>query len=142
EGYEPFLQDIPLPTPNAHRDVRATLVRARANAYAMLQVSTTPAGAHAVVDGREVPGTTPLMVPELQPDVEHTVLVRQPDYEEETFTFVGHRGVVENRAFVLRERPLGPGEAFLRIVTEPPGAHVRVGDREFTSGSPYRVRVP
>ena len=49
--------------------------------------------------------------------------------------------VAENVALPLRERPLGPTEAFLTLTTEPGSARVRVGDRELPGASPYRVRV-
>jgi hypothetical protein len=69
------------------------------------------------------------------------VVVRHPEMVDETFTFVAAAGRVETRALPLRERPLGPTEAFLTLTTEPGSARVRVGDRELPGASPYRVRV-
>ncbi len=107
----------------------------------MLEVNTAPSGARVIVDGREVQGATPLTVPELSPGVEHTVIVREPDHIDETFTFVGAAGRVESRSLTLRERPLGPDEAWVEVVTEPANARVHIGDRDYTAGSPYRIRT-
>lgn len=141
EGYAPFTQQVALPQRNARVTVHARLERARAESYAVLEVSTTPRGATVLVDGRQVPGTTPLTVPELAPGVEHTVLVRHPDTLDETFTFVAEAGQIERRSVVLRERPLAPDEAWVNVTTEPANVILRVGDRVITTGSPFRVRV-
>jgi len=141
EGYEPFTQEVALDAPNARRSVEATLARARAHAFTVLEVRTTPPGARVMVDGRDVQGASPLTVPELQPGVEHTVLVRHPEYIDENFTFVGEAGRVELRNLALRDRPLGPDEGFVSATVDPPEARVRVGDREYNTGSPYRIRV-
>ena len=141
EGYEPFTADVQLEAPRARRDVVATLARLRAASFTVLEVSTTPPGARVLVDGREAQGATPLTVPELAPGVEHTVVVREPDHVDETFTFVGAAGRVEARALTLRERPLGPAESWLEVTTEPPAARLRINDREYAGGSPYRIRL-
>ncbi len=141
EGYAPFTQDIRLPNANASATVNATLERARANSYAVLEVNTTPRGAQVTVDGRQIEGTTPLNVSELAPGVEHTVIVRHPDAIEETFTFVRGPGEIEQRTLTLRERPLSPDEAWLNATVEPGNALMRIGDRTINTGSPYRVRV-
>jgi serine/threonine-protein kinase len=141
EGYDPATQEVALPTPRAHQTITAALRRTQASSFAVLQVGTTPPGAQVIVDGREVPGRTPLAVAELTPQVEHTVLLRLEDYSDERLTFNAEAGAVEQRAVVLRERPLSPGEAFLDLTTDPPDAHLRVGDRDYTGGSPYHVRV-
>jgi len=141
EGYDPYLQEVRLPVRNARTSVQGLLVRARASSYVVLEVSTTPRGANVFVDGRQVPGTTPVTVPELAPGVEHVVLVRHPETIDETFRFVGQAGNVERRPLALRERPLGPDEAFVNLTTEPPNARVRIADREVTTGSPFHIRV-
>jgi serine/threonine-protein kinase len=141
EGYAPFTQEVALATRNARATVTAQLERARADSYAVLEVSTTPRGAAVLVDGRQVPGVTPLTVPELAPGVEHTVLVRHPDTLDETFTFVGQAGQIERRPLVLRERPLAADEAWVDVTTEPSAVLLRVGEREITTGSPFHVRV-
>ncbi len=141
EGYEPFTDEALLASAHTSRTIEATLVRARAAGFAVLEVTTTPPGARVLVDGREAQGTTPLTVPELAPSVEHTVVVRSPDHRDETFTFTGTAGRVETRAITLQERPLAPGEAWLELTTEPTTARVHVGDRDYSTGSPYRIRV-
>ncbi len=141
DGYAPFAQEVRFPAANARSTIEATLERARANSYAMLEVNTTPRGAQVSVDGRTVPGTTPLSVPELAPGVEHTVVVRHPDSNDETFTFVRPPGEVERRTLTLRERPLAADEAWLNVAVEPANALMRVGDRTISTGSPYHVRV-
>ncbi len=141
EGYAPYTEEVALPTRGATGRVSARLERARAEAVAVLEVNTTPPGATVLVDGRPAPGVTPMTVPGLAPGVEHTVVVRHPEMVDETFTFVGAAGRVETRSLPLRERPLGPDEAFLTLSTEPSTARVRVGDRELSGASPHRVRV-
>jgi serine/threonine-protein kinase len=142
EGYDPATQEVPLSAPGAHQTITAALRRTQASSFAVLQVGTTPPGAQVIVDGREVPGRTPLAVTELAPQVEHTVLLRLEDYSDERLTFSAEAGAVEQRAVVLRERPLSAGEAFVDLTTEPPDAHLRVGERDYTGGSPFHVRVP
>jgi serine/threonine-protein kinase len=141
EGYDPFTQTIPLPRQHMTVHVRATLERARANSFAVLEVSTIPRGAQVIVDGRLIDGVTPLSVPELAPGVEHTVIVRHPDTVEETFTFVKGPGEIERRTLTLRERPLAPDEAWINATVEPSNAIMRVGDRTINTGSPFHVRV-
>jgi hypothetical protein len=141
EGYDPVTQDVALPQHFARTSVQGVLTRARASSYAVLEVTTTPRGATVLVDGRPIQGTTPLTVPQLEPGVEHTVLVRHPDTLDESFTFVGRAGQVERRPLALRERPLAPDEAWINVVTEPADAALHVGDRVVNTGSPFRVRV-
>jgi len=141
EGYAPFTQEVRLASRNATMTVNATLERARANSFAVLEVNTTPRGAQVIVDGRAIEGTTPLSVSALAPGVEHTVIVRHPDAVEETFTFVKAPGEVEQRTLTLRERPLAPDEAWVNVNVEPSNALMRLGDRTVNTGSPYRVRV-
>jgi serine/threonine-protein kinase len=141
EGYEPSMHDVSLATAQARGEVNATLQRARASALAVLELRTTPPGAQVVIDGRAVQGSTPLTVPGLQPGVEHTVLIRSADYLDETLQFSGAAGQVETRTLTLRERPLGADEAWLTLTTDPPSAMVRLGEREYTGTSPYRMRV-
>jgi hypothetical protein len=141
EGYAPFTQQVPLATRDARATVTGQLERARAESYAVLEVSTTPRGAAVLVDGRQIAGTTPLTVPELAPGVEHTVLVRHPDTVDETFAFVGEAGQVERRTLTLHERPLAPDEAWVNVTTEPAGVVLHIGERVIDTGSPFRVRV-
>ncbi len=141
EGYDAFAMTVALGSAHTRQEVNATLARARATSFAVLELSTTPPGARVLVDGREAQGVTPLTMPELTAGVEHTVIVREPDHVDETFTFVGSAGRVETRALTLRERPLGPDEAWLLLETEPANARVHVGDRDYTTGSPYRLRL-
>ncbi len=141
DGYAPFTQDVRLPAQNTSVTINATLERARANSFAVLEVNTTPRGAQVVVDGRQIEGTTPLNVSELAPGVEHTVIVRHPDAVEETFTFVKGPGEIEQRTLTLRERPLSPDEAWLNAAVEPGNALMRIGDRTINTGSPYHVRA-
>jgi hypothetical protein len=141
EGYVPATDTLALPAPHAHATMSATLERAQASSYAVLEVNTVPSGAHVIVDGREVAGATPLTVPQLEPAVEHTVLVRQAESLDETFRFVGTAGNVERRQLTLRERPLAPDEAFVNVSTEPANVILHAGDREVDTGSPFHVRV-
>ncbi len=141
EGYDAFAVTVALGAPHARQEVSAALTRARAASLAVLELTTTPPGARVIVDGREVQGATPLTVPELSPGVEHAVVVRSADHVDETFTFVGAAGRVESRSLTLRERPLGPDEAWVELETEPVNARVHIGDRDYATGSPYRIRT-
>jgi len=141
EGYAPDEREVALPSPGTRAEVSATLAREAAASVAVLEVRTAPPGAQVFVDGREAPGVTPLTVRDLRPGVEHTVVVRSPDHLEEAFTFTAAPGRVEARDLALRERPLGPSEAWITVPTEPASASLRVGERDLTGGGPYRVRV-
>ena len=139
-GYEPYVAQVPLPQRYAHATVQAQLEHARAQSYAVLEVTTTPRGATVLIDGREMPGTTPLTVPQITPGVEHTVLVRHPDAQDEVFTFVAQAGAIERRPLALHERPLAADEAWLSVAADPSSVVLRVGDRELRSG-PFHVRI-
>jgi serine/threonine-protein kinase len=141
EGYAPYTGEVTLDRAGGRGEVSATLAREQAASFAVLEVRTTPPGARVIVDGREVPGATPVTIPELRAGVEHAVVVRSPEHLDENFSFVGVGGRVESRALTLRERPLGPDEAWITVPTEPGTASLRVNDRELTGGGPYRVRV-
>jgi hypothetical protein len=52
EGYAPYTEEVALPTAGATGRVTARLERARAEAVAVLEVSTSPPGATVLVDGR------------------------------------------------------------------------------------------
>ena len=67
----------PFPTATA-KDFKAALERASAANFVVLEVTTTPSGATVLVDGRRIDGVTPLTIPQLEPGVEHSVLVRHP----------------------------------------------------------------
>jgi serine/threonine-protein kinase len=142
EGYATFNREIRLPNHNMSVNVAATLERARANSFVVLEVSTTPRGAQLFIDGRLAEGVTPLTVSGLAPGVEHTVIVRHPDTQEQQFTFVHREGEVERRELTLQERPLAADEAWLNATVEPVNAMLRVGDRVINTGSPFHVRVP
>ena len=141
EGYAPFTQSVPLAQRNAHENIQAVLERASAANFAVLEVTTQPSGATVLVDGRQIEGHTPLTVPQLEPGVEHTVLVRHPETSDETFTFVAQGGAVERRPIVLHERPLAADEAWLNVTTDPATALLRVNTRDVNTGSPFHVRV-
>ena len=141
EGYAPFIQTVPLAQRFTHANIQATLERASAAQFAVLEVTTQPSGASVIVDGRQAPGVTPLTIPQLEAGVEHTVLVRHPETTDETFTFLGTAGQVERRPIALHERPLAADEAWLNVTSDPTNTTLRVNDRQINTGSPFHVRV-
>lgn len=141
-GYTPWAQDVSLSSAHAHVTVSATLSLARADSLGVLELSTVPPGARVIVDGREVPGVSPVTVASLAVDVEHTVLVRLDGYTPERFSFVSRSNATEHRAITLTESALTPGEARVIVETLPLDARVRVGDLDIDTGSPFRLRVP
>ncbi|MDP3275628.1 MAG: serine/threonine-protein kinase [Deltaproteobacteria bacterium] len=140
-GFQPFVRDFSLRTQNARERVTAELRRAQADSFVVLELTTTPRGAQVIVDGRPIEGVTPVTVPQLAPGIEHTVMVRQPDSQDETFTFMGAEGQVERREITLTQRPLAADEAWLNATIEPANAILSVGDRTVQTGSPYHVRI-
>jgi len=140
-GYAPFVREVTLAERGAHAAVQATLERASAANYVVLEVNTQPSGASVLVDGRRIEGVTPVTVPQLEPAVEHTVLVRHPEATDETFRFVARGGQVERRTLTLHVRPLGPDEAWIDTTTDPTNTVLRIGERVVNTGSPFHVRV-
>ncbi|MEI8259707.1 MAG: PEGA domain-containing protein, partial [Deltaproteobacteria bacterium] len=141
EGYAPYNQAVPLAQHYARSAVQARLERASAANYAVLEVTTQPSGATVIVDGRQITGVTPLTVPQLEPGVEHTVLVRHPEATDATFTFLGQAGQVERRPVVLHERPLAADESWLDVTADPTNTTLRIGERQVNTGSPFHVRI-
>ena len=51
-------------------------------------------------------------------------------------------GAVENVTLTLERTPLGPDEALFLVTIDPPDARLELDAQEYTTGSPYELRIP
>ncbi|MCS6800134.1 MAG: PEGA domain-containing protein [Myxococcota bacterium] len=142
DGYEPWTERVTLTDADPTRRLQARLVRATAASFGVANVRSIPAGAQILLDGRDTGQRTPGTVSGIEPGVEHTIAVALPNYVTQSRRLTFERGQVVELAFELEPTPLGPGEALLRIVTEPADARVQIDGRWHEQGSPYELRLP
>lgn len=141
EGFVAQTEQVDLTQAAPEGRVVVTLERPSAASVAMANVTSTPAGAQIVVDGRDVEQTTPFRVENLEPGVEHTVAVSLAGWVSETRTVMLRAGQVEDLAFTLSRTPLGADEVLLLITTDPPDARVQIDSTWYEGGSPYEIRT-
>ncbi len=103
-------EPTPAPTPNTPP------------APGSLLVNSEPVGAAVQLDGKAVPGVTPLMVPNLAPG-RHTIILTLRGYE--TFTRqIQHPAEAPEKPYELRQKA-----GTIRITSTPAGAMVQYGPR-------------
>ena len=141
DGFVPFTQEIDLTTAAAESAVHATLARPSASSFGVVRLTTTPVGAHILVDGRDTGLVTPATVPEIEPGVSHTFAVSLDGWVSVTRTLLLSAGQVEDITVSLERTPLGPDEALVRIVTDPPDARVQLDATWYEGGSPFELRI-
>jgi hypothetical protein len=142
EGFVPFSQDVDLTEAAQQATVHATLVRPSASSYGIASVTTTPAGAHLLLDGHDTSLVTPATVPEIEPGVEHTLVISLDGYVPVTRTLLLTAGQVETVTLSLDRTPLGPNESLLVLTTDPPDSRVQLDSQWYETGSPFEIRVP
>ncbi|MFO0683327.1 MAG: serine/threonine-protein kinase [Sandaracinus sp.] len=142
EGYVPFTQELDLTDAAQRATVHAALVRPSASSYGVASVTTTPAGAHLLLDGRDTTLVTPATVPEIEPGVEHTLVISLDGYVPITRTLLLTAGQVETITLPLERTPLGPTESLLVLTTDPPDSRVQLDAQWYETGSPFEIRVP
>ncbi|MGF1469066.1 MAG: protein kinase [Sandaracinaceae bacterium] len=120
----------------------AAPARPEPRAMALLSVSSDPAGAHVIVDGHDTGQTTPATVTDLHPDAPHRVTLPLAGYTTAHREVEAEPGEVVELTVGLVEAPLGPGEAMLEVLTDPPDARANIEGTWHEGGSPYRVRLP
>jgi serine/threonine-protein kinase len=141
EGFVAQTREVDL-TEDAHEaTIEVTLERPSASHVAMVNVASTPAGAHVIVDGADTEQVTPFRVQSLEPGVEHTLAVSLDGWVSQTRTLVLRAGQVEDVAFSLERTPLGPEEALLVLTTDPPDARVQLDAQTLEGTSPFELRT-
>ncbi len=141
-GYVPFTQELDLTETAMESTVHAALARPSASSFGVARVTTTPVGAHILLDGRDTGLVSPATVPEIEPGVEHTLAISLDGWVSVTRTLLLVAGQVEDITTPLVRTPLAANEALIRIVTDPPDARVQLDATWYEGGSPYELRVP
>ena len=101
DGFVTFTQEVDLTDAAMSATLRAVLARPSASHFAVAQVTTTPAGAHILLDGSDTGLVTPATVPEITPGEEHTLAVSLDGWVAQTRTLMLTAGAMENVALVL-----------------------------------------
>jgi serine/threonine-protein kinase len=141
EGFVAQTREVDLTEASPEATIEVTLERPSASHVAMVNVSSTPAGAHVIVDGADTGEITPFRVQGLEPGVEHTLGVSLDGWVSQTRTLLLRAGQVEDVAFSLERTPLGPNEALLVLTTDPPDARVQLDAETLEGTSPFEVRL-
>ncbi len=141
EGFAPFVQRVELTRETPRVTISAALERPSAAHYGVVQVRTTPPGARVLLDGRPIDGTSPLTIPEIEPGVEHRLVVTLDGWETEARTVVLDAGEVEDIDLELRRTPLRDDEALLLLEVDPPTARVLIDGQARDDASPLEVRT-
>ncbi len=142
EDFAPWEQQVELTEAAPRAELAATLERLSASNLAVINVSTVPAGARVLFDGRDTGLRTPATIPEIVPDVDHTLALSLDGYVTRSETVNLGAGQTTDLRFDLERTPLTPGESILVVIVDPPGARVELDGRWHESGSPYEFRVP
>jgi len=142
DGYSPFTQSLALTVAAPRAEVRATLSRQSAADFAVVNVRSTPPGAHVLFDGRDTGKTTPTTIPEIAPGVEHTIALSLDGWVTQSETLLLEGGQVRDLAVTLERAPLGPSETQLVITIDPPDARVLLDDRPLSGTPPFELRLP
>lgn len=142
EGYVPFTQDLDLTESAQQATVHAELVRPSASSYGIVSVTTTPVGAHLLLDGHDTTLVAPATIPEIDPGVEHTLVISLDGYVPVTRTLLLTGGQVETITLTLERTPLGANESLLVLTTDPPDSRVQLDSQWYETGSPFEIRVP
>lgn len=142
EGYDPFSQSVPLTHAKQHDVVRASLRRQTAASWAVVKIATTPPGATLILDGADTGQKSPATLTAVQPDIEHVLLVQLPGWLDKQIPLTLAASQVADIVIALDRAPLGPNEALLTVTTTPADATLTVGSEQYTTGSPYEVRIP
>jgi hypothetical protein len=88
----------------------------------VLVVTTSPPGATVTLDGKVVPGTTPLVVEDVRLSGSHRVSAEAPGRRGAALEIRGDPGRLARTVHLVLPSALGP----LTVESDPPGAEVRV----------------
>lgn len=138
EGYRHELREVRL-TP-AHPNETVSL-EMRAASTGIFVVNSNPRGADIFIDGRPFDGVTPVTIPELTPNEDHTVLVKLAGYNDATDSASVAPGKVVDLSFELEEAELGRDECFLVVETEPEGVEVILNGKALPGVTPLKQRL-
>ncbi|MDQ3035744.1 MAG: PEGA domain-containing protein [Myxococcota bacterium] len=142
DGYVPFRQEVEITEAATRAEITATLERPSASAFGVARVETTPPGAHILLDGTDTELVSPATVPQLEPGVQHTIVISRDGWVTQTVPVMVAAGAVQEVRLTLERTPLGPNEHFVTITTDPPEARVQLDTEWHDGGSPYELRVP
>ncbi|MGE0786820.1 MAG: PEGA domain-containing protein [Sandaracinaceae bacterium] len=142
DGFAPYTERVELSEASPRASVAATLSRPSASNVAAIRVTTVPAGAHIMVDGRDTGLTTPATVPELTPGEQHALAITLDGYVTHSDTVSLTAGEVADRTYSLERTSLAANESLLRVSVTPVDARVEFNGERHSSGSPYEFRVP
>ncbi len=141
EGFVPYSQTVEITEAAPQVEISGVLERPTAASYGVVQLTTTPPGASALLNGRPVEGTTPLTIPEIEPGTEHTLAVTLNGYQTRTETLLLERGQVMPLDFDLERTPLAADEALLIVSTDPEASRVILDGNEFEGPYPLEIRT-
>ncbi|MBX3268833.1 MAG: serine/threonine protein kinase [Sandaracinaceae bacterium] len=141
-GYAPWDQQVDLTEAAPRAELSATLERVTASNLAAINVTTIPAGARVLFDGRETGLVTPATIPEIQPDIDHALSLSLEGYVTRNETVNLAAGQTTDLRLDLERTPLTPGEAILVLTVDPADARVQFDGEWHESGSPFEFRVP
>lgn len=142
DGFASYTERVDLTAPDTRRELTVTLEQPTASDFAVVRVRTMPPGAQVLLDGRDTGQVTPATIPEVTPGERHTLALALEGFTTRTERLSLERGQVAELSFELTRTPLGPNEALLRVVTDPPTARVRIDGVWHEAGSPYEFRIP
>ncbi len=140
DGFAPFTRDVALAEAEPLATISAILERPSAANFAVINVRTVPAGAAVIFDGSATEHTTPAAIPQIEPGIEHSLVLRLDGYVTRTVPLTLTAGQVEDLAFDLEPTPLTPNEALLRLTTVPRTSRVQLDGEWHDTGSPYVFR--
>jgi serine/threonine-protein kinase len=141
EGYVAANEGVDLTSAAPEGTIRVVLARPSAAHFAVAQVTSTPPGAHILLDGADTGLVTPANVPEIEPGTEHSLVLSLDGWVAHTHTFLPSAGAVEQVTATLERTPLAPNEVLLVLTVDPPDARVELDATAFTTGSPYEIRT-
>ena len=148
DGFSPYRQEIDITEAAPRVEIAATLERPSASALGVARVETTPPGASILLDGTALVGAdgrpllTPATVSEIEPGVQHTVVVSLDGFVTQTMPVMVAAGAVQEVRVTLERTPLAANEHLITVTTDPPEARVQVDTQWYETGSPYELRIP
>jgi serine/threonine-protein kinase len=141
DGFVAATQEIDLTEAAVEGHVTVVLERPSASHFAVAQVTSTPVGAHILLDGTDTGLVTPATVPEIEPGTSHALVLSLDGWVAHTHTFLPAPGAVENVTATLERTPLAANEVLLVITVDPPDARLELDAADFRTGSPYEIRT-
>lgn len=120
----------------------APVERTTVPALGMARVETDPPGARVLIDGRDTGQVTPATLAEIEPGIQHALVVALDGWVAVNIPLHVEAGAMEEVRLSLERTPLGTNEHLVTITTDPPDARVQLDSAWHEGGSPYSIRVP